>query len=61
MNDIFMQVISGTAPLGELTGYSSILRTVSSGLASFTMQFSHYRIVSSPLELDKIVTEVRGF
>jgi len=55
------KVISGTAPLSELMGYSTALRTVSSGMGTFAMQFNHYQLVNSPMEEQKIVTQVRGF
>ena len=35
-------VVSATAPLSQLFGYSTILRSASQGRATFTMQFSHY-------------------
>lgn len=41
-----MQVIDGTAPLSNLFGYVSALRTLSQGRASFTMTFSHYSPIS---------------
>lgn len=36
------QVISATAPLSQMFGYSTDLRSSTQGRASFTMQFSHY-------------------
>lgn len=40
-----VRVISGMAPLAELFGYASVLRTLSQGRASFTMHFEHYEAV----------------
>ncbi len=37
-----IQIISGEAPLSNLFGYVSALRTLSQGRAGFTMTFSHY-------------------
>ncbi|MFP4368330.1 MAG: elongation factor G [Candidatus Kapaibacterium sp.] len=37
-----MQVIKGKAPLSEMFGYVTKLRSVSQGRASYTMAFSHY-------------------
>lgn len=37
-----MQVIKGTAPLSEMFGYVTKLRSASQGRAVFTMVFSHY-------------------
>jgi elongation factor G len=32
-----------TVPLSELLGYSNLLRKISSGTATFSMEFSHYQ------------------
>jgi elongation factor G len=37
-----MQVIKGTAPLSEMFGYVTSLRSLSQGRAVYTMIFSHY-------------------
>jgi len=39
-------VISGQAPLKELQGYHSRLKSLTGGDGSFTMDFSHYAEVS---------------
>jgi elongation factor G len=39
------QVISGVAPLSEMFGYVTNLRSVSQGRASYSMKFSHYESV----------------
>jgi elongation factor G len=39
------QVISATAPLAEMFGYATDLRSRTQGRATFTMQFSHYEPV----------------
>ena len=36
------QVIKAKVPLGEMFGYVTQLRTMSSGRANSTMEFSHY-------------------
>ena len=41
-----IQVISAEAPLAEMFGYSTRLRSLTQGRASFTMHFSHYTSVS---------------
>jgi elongation factor G len=56
-----LQQIIGNAPLSELMGYSTILRTISSGLGTFSMSFSHYELVNNPSEEQKIMQTVRGF
>jgi elongation factor G len=42
-----VQHVQATAPLSQLFGYSTALRSASQGRATFTMQFSHYSKVSS--------------
>jgi elongation factor G len=39
------QVISAEVPLSEMFGYSTALRSMSQGRATYTMQFSHYERV----------------
>jgi len=41
-----IQLISAEAPLAEMFGYSTRLRSLTQGRASFTMQFGHYRAVT---------------
>ncbi|XP_057659734.1 ribosome-releasing factor 2, mitochondrial [Diorhabda carinulata] len=54
------KVILSKTPLSELLGYSTILRTLSSGTATFTMQYSDCEKLSSELEAIAIKS-VRGF
>jgi elongation factor G len=37
-----VQVLTATVPLSKMFGYSTALRSLSQGRATFTMQFSHY-------------------
>ncbi|CAG7834480.1 unnamed protein product [Allacma fusca] len=55
------KILIGLAPLGELLGYATALRTLSSGLGTFSLQFSHYQKVVNPYDEDKIAKQVRGF
>lgn len=43
-----VQVIVGMAPLSEMFGYVTHLRSSSQGRSSFTMEFSHYEPVTEP-------------
>ncbi|NVL93070.1 MAG: elongation factor G, partial [Desulfobacterales bacterium] len=37
-----VKILAATAPLSNMFGYSTGLRSASQGRATFTMQFSHY-------------------
>ncbi len=53
------RVIHAFVPLAEQFGYVTILRTLSSGRATSTMEFSHYEEV--PLTLaEKVLSEIQG-
>lgn len=54
------KLVTAQCPLSELKGYSTILRTLSSGTATFTMEFAKYQRMSAINE-EKAVKEVRGF
>ena len=42
-----IQIINADVPLSEMFGYATILRSMTQGRGSFTMEFSHYDIVPS--------------
>ncbi|MFC2079993.1 hypothetical protein ACFLRQ_00805, partial [Bacteroidota bacterium] len=44
------RIIKAKVPLAEQFGYVTVLRTLSSGRASSTMEFSHYERVPSNIE-----------
>lgn len=48
------------APLGEMMGYSTILRTLTSGMGTFTMEFSAYKGMSENEE-ENAIRKTRGF
>ncbi|MBL7939003.1 MAG: elongation factor G [Flavobacteriales bacterium] len=53
------KAIKGTVPLSEMFGYVTSLRTMSSGRASSTMEFSHY--VPAPNNVtEAVLAKVRG-
>lgn len=54
------KVIECLAPLSELLGYSTSLRSLSSGLASFTMEF-HSHSQMSPVDEEKAIRAITGF
>ena len=48
------RVVKANVPLSEQFGYVTILRTISSGRATSTMQFSHYADLSATLAKEVI-------
>ena len=53
------RIVKATAPLAEMFGYVTALRTITSGRATSTMTFSHYAQVSRAIA-EKVLTEVKG-
>jgi len=53
------RVINAKVPLSEQFGYVTVLRTLSSGRATSSMEFSHYEEVPRNLA-EKVLTEVKG-
>jgi elongation factor G len=45
MHSVGMQAIKGQAPLAEMFGYATSLRSATQGRGTFTMEFDHYDIV----------------
>ncbi len=53
------QVIRAKVPLSEMFGYVTTLRTITSGRASSSMEFSHYSEVPKAIS-DEVVAKVKG-
>jgi elongation factor G len=53
------KAIKGTVPLSEMFGYVTSLRTLSSGRASSTMEFSHYEQAPNNVT-EAVLAKVRG-
>jgi elongation factor G len=53
------RIVKAHAPLSEMFGYVTSLRTITSGRATSTMSFSHYDEVS-PTIARSVLTEVKG-
>jgi len=53
------RVVKAQAPLAEMFGYVTALRTITSGRATSTMTFSHYAEVSSSIAR-QVLTECQG-
>jgi elongation factor G len=54
------QMVYARAPLAELFGYITSLRTITSGRASANMEFSHYQEVPREL-VDDILYKIKGY
>jgi elongation factor G len=53
------KVITAKVPLSEQFGYVTVLRTLSSGRATSSMEFSHYQEVPRGLA-EKVLENVKG-
>ncbi len=53
------KVIDATVPLASMFGYATILRSMSQGRASYTMEFDHYEAVPSNVQADIISGKVK--
>jgi elongation factor G len=53
------RIVKAKAPLAEMFGYVTALRTITSGRATSTMSFSHYEEVSATIA-KQVLTEVKG-
>ena len=54
-----VRVINAKVPLAEQFGYVTVLRTLSSGRATSSMEFSHYEEVPKPLAI-KVLENIQG-
>jgi elongation factor G len=53
------KVVKAKVPLSELFGYVTTLRTISSGRAVSTMQFSHYEQTPNNVQ-EEVVAKAKG-
>jgi elongation factor G len=53
------RVILANVPLAEMFGYVTVLRTLSSGRATSTMEFSHYEEVPPALS-QEVIEKITG-
>ncbi len=53
------QVVKAKVPLSEMFGYITVLRTITSGRASSTMEFSHYAETPRTIA-EEVVAKVKG-
>ena len=53
-------VIKAKVPLAEMFGYVTVLRTITSGRATSTMEFSHYSPLSDNMAKD-VIASIKGY
>jgi len=53
------QVIKAKVPLSEMFGYVTVLRTITSGRATSTMEFSHYAETPKSVS-EEVIAKVKG-
>ena len=53
------QVVAAMAPLSEMFGYATDLRSISQGRAIYSMQFSHYNPAPKNIA-DEIIEKAKG-
>ena len=53
------QVVKAKVPLSEMFGYVTSLRTITSGRATSTMEFSHYQTAPQGI-IDEVVAKSKG-
>ena len=53
------KVVKALVPLSEMFGYVTALRTLSSGRATSTMEFSHYAQTPSNISED-VIASIKG-
>ncbi|XP_029168268.1 ribosome-releasing factor 2, mitochondrial [Nylanderia fulva] len=56
----YNKVIRTLAPLSELLGYSTALRIITSGRATFSLEFSHYQLMTAADE-DEAISKLKRF
>jgi len=54
-----MQIIRAKVPLSEMFGYITTIRTMTSGRATSTMEFSHFAIMEKEMQ-DKVLSKIKG-
>ncbi|XP_011066295.1 PREDICTED: ribosome-releasing factor 2, mitochondrial isoform X2 [Acromyrmex echinatior] len=54
------KVIRTLAPLSELLGYSTTLRIITSGNATFSLEFNHYQLMTS-IDEEQAIEKIKGF
>ena len=54
------RVVKAKVPLAEMFGYVTVLRTITSGRATSTMEFSHYSPLSDNMAKD-VITSIKGY
>jgi elongation factor G len=53
------KVVKATVPLSEMFGYVTTLRTITSGRANSSMEFSHFDVCPRNVA-DEVIAKVKG-
>ena len=53
------RVVRAKVPLAEMFGYVTVLRTITSGRATSTMEFSHYNPLSDNMAKE-VIAKIKG-
>jgi elongation factor G len=54
-----MRVIHGLIPVGETFGYTTVLRSLSQGKATHSMEFHEYQVVPPSL-MEQVIARIKG-
>ncbi len=54
-----LQVVEASAPMAAMFGYATVLRSLTQGRGSYSMEFSHYQRVSDDIK-DQVVAKFEG-
>jgi elongation factor G len=54
------QAIKAIVPLAEMFGYVTTLRTMTSGRATYSLEFSHYEPTPNDIK-DNIIYKIKGY
>ena len=54
------QIIKAKVPLAEMFGYVTVLRTITSGRATSSLEFSHYAITPHDI-MENVIYKIKGY
>jgi len=57
---ISYQIVDALVPLSEMFGYVTVLRSISSGRATSSMEFSHYATCPPEIQ-EQVILKIKGY